>query len=183
MKGVVFLDLLNPYKTQFCSVVNTEQHLWGISVGLVCRVLFVISPLWILLFFTVGFQMYPLVVLTCEESARLCQAQVRGRVCGGLMGTRLWMDHLGRVHELVHDTEDEDWSSRKEPFQLILDKVSMRNREWELWDFSWWLKVDDGRWLRIKTKLDYVMKHVTHHTTAYMSGTHCLRTPLVNHRS
>ena len=54
------------------------------------------------------FQVNALIVLTSEESA--FAAQVRGRVCGGLMGTRLRMDHLGRVHELVHDTEDEDWS-------------------------------------------------------------------------
>ena len=170
MKGVVFLDLLNPYKTQFCSVVNTEQHLWGISVGLVCGVLFVISPLWILLFFTVGFQMYPLVVLTCEESARLCQAQVRGRVCGGLMGTRLWMDHLGlefvnlsMIHWRWGLLQPERWAGKKGPFSTFPWETENWNKRnfTNLWkdDDDWWLKQE---WI-MSWKL-WFMKTFLHHS-------------------
>lgn len=43
------------------------------------------------------------------------------------------MDHLGRVHELVHDTEDEDLKrlpgkkgADQDPFQLIPEKQRMR---------------------------------------------------------
>ena len=42
------------------------------------------------------------------------------------------MDHLGRVHELVHDTEDEDLKrlpgkkgADQDPFQLIHEKQRM----------------------------------------------------------
>ena len=43
------------------------------------------------------------------------------------------MDHLGRVHELVHDTEDEDLKrlpgkkgADQDPYQLIHEKQRMR---------------------------------------------------------